>query len=51
MNSAKVINSCVVIGENRQCTATLVQLELEHAMKYRPEDIISEGNNHFYWYI
>ncbi|KAI7859649.1 hypothetical protein BDC45DRAFT_590210 [Circinella umbellata] len=42
INSAKVINSCVVIGESRQCTATLIQLELEHAMKYRLEDIISE---------
>ncbi|KAI9250966.1 hypothetical protein BDA99DRAFT_469417 [Phascolomyces articulosus] len=42
INTAKVVKCCTVLGENRQCTATLVELELEQAMKYRPEDIISQ---------
>ncbi|CDH50373.1 l-aminoadipate-semialdehyde dehydrogenase [Lichtheimia corymbifera JMRC:FSU:9682] len=40
--SASIVKSCTVIGEGRQCTATLVELEYEQAIQYTPSEIIEQ---------
>ncbi|KAI9250974.1 hypothetical protein BDA99DRAFT_608261 [Phascolomyces articulosus] len=42
INSAKVVRCCTVLGEGRQCTAALVELDLEQAMHYSPKEMISQ---------
>ncbi|KAI8141740.1 hypothetical protein BJV82DRAFT_617342 [Fennellomyces sp. T-0311] len=42
INSAKVVKCSTVIGEGRQCTAALVELELEQAVKYSPQEMIDQ---------
>lgn len=44
--SASIVKSCTVIGEGRQCTATLVELEYEQAIQYTPSEIIEQGICH-----
>ncbi|KAI9485154.1 hypothetical protein BDB00DRAFT_773619 [Zychaea mexicana] len=42
ISSAKVVRCCTVIGENKQCTAALVELDQEHAHNYTPEETIAQ---------
>ena len=43
ITEAQIVRRCVVIGEGRQCTAALIELEMDHAVKYDPEEIITKG--------
>ncbi|KAI8139176.1 hypothetical protein BJV82DRAFT_660202 [Fennellomyces sp. T-0311] len=42
ISDAKIVRRCSVIGEGRQCTAALVELEMDQAIQYCPEEMISQ---------
>ncbi|GAA5802331.1 hypothetical protein HPULCUR_007795 [Helicostylum pulchrum] len=39
-----IVKQVAVIGQARQCTAALIELNTEHAIRLSPEDIIAEVN-------
>ena len=43
INKSCLVKNCMVIGENRECTAVLIELAVDEAIKYSPMKIISEG--------
>ncbi|ORZ00285.1 hypothetical protein BCR43DRAFT_540226 [Syncephalastrum racemosum] len=42
ISSIPLVHQCTVIGEGRQCTAALVELELKEAMKYTPQEMVAQ---------
>lgn len=41
--ASPIVKHCTVIGEGRQCTAALIQLDLEQAIRHNPEGMMAEG--------
>lgn len=42
ITSIPLVHQCTVIGEGRQCTAALVELELKEAIKYTPQEMLDQ---------
>ncbi|KAG2226546.1 hypothetical protein INT45_005032, partial [Circinella minor] len=42
INKSHLVKNCMVVGENRECTAALIELAVDEAIKYSPMEIISE---------
>ncbi|KAJ8654164.1 hypothetical protein O0I10_010112 [Lichtheimia ornata] len=40
--ASPIVKHCTVIGEGRQCTAALIQLDLEQAIRHNPEGMMAE---------
>lgn len=43
LNSCPIIKYATVIGEQRQCTAALIELDVERAMEHTPAEMIAIG--------
>lgn len=43
ISSSPLVKQCTVIGENRPCTAALVELDVDQALRLTPQEMIDEG--------
>ncbi|KAI9478296.1 MAG: hypothetical protein EXX96DRAFT_570312 [Benjaminiella poitrasii] len=41
IRQSPMVKQVVVLGQSRQCTAALVEIDMDHAIKFGPEDIIA----------
>lgn len=46
ISSCPVVAHCCVVGEGRQCTAALVELDLNEAVKCSLSEISKQGNRY-----
>ncbi|KAI9252908.1 hypothetical protein BDA99DRAFT_520376 [Phascolomyces articulosus] len=42
VSNVDIVRKCTVIGENRECTAILIELKMEQAIRYTPKEMLSK---------
>jgi long-subunit acyl-CoA synthetase (AMP-forming) len=44
IRAAPIVKLCTVIGEGRECTGSLIELDQDHAFSYTPQEMTEKGN-------